>query len=228
MKRAFRGNYLDRRYSDDELRRILYAAARSEVHAQLADHSTSGYTIDDLRDIAAEVGIDPRAVEMAAAELVASDDSTAHSRRSPFDHVIHEDAIIARALSDAEMRAVVMQTETVLGRVGTMREAGDWVEWRDSKNRFYVGLARGSGQTRIRVMGDYSAEMVNRAAGIGVIGTMTAITVSAPATTIGLVAGLFCLSAVPFLIAAYWRRQRSSRHDDLRGLLAILRSTVAR
>jgi hypothetical protein len=218
MKRAFRGNYLDRRYSDDELRRIFHAAAKSEVRSQLVDHPTSGYTIADLRDIAAEVGIDPDAIEKAAADLVASNEPSSHSQKSPFDHVIHEDLIIARALSDAEMRAVVMQTETIIGRVGTMREADDWVEWRDPKDRFYVGLARGRGQTRIRVIGDYSVGRVNSAAGIGVIGAMTVMTVAASATAIGLIAGALCVSVVPFLVAGHWRRHRLSSQDHLREL----------
>jgi hypothetical protein len=223
-----RGNFLDRRYSDDELRRIFAAAARADVRSQRAEHPVDGYTIADLREIAAEVGIDPAAIEEAAANLVASDDADRTVRRSLFDRVIHEEITIARALSDTEMRAVVIQAETVIGRVGTLREAGDWVEWRDPKDRFYVGLARGRSQTRIRVIGDFTAEMVNAAAGIGLVGTLTASMVAGSATAAGLVAGGLSIATVPVLIAWYWRRRSMSSRNDLRELLAILRSTVAR
>jgi hypothetical protein len=227
-ERMMRGHYSDRRYSDDELRRIFEAAAHTEVQAERSAQRRHGYTLDDLREIALEVGIDPVAVERAAADVAAAAESDPVASRSPYDRVIHEEVVIPRALTDAEMRRVVMQAETVIGRHGSLREAGDWVEWRDPKATLYVGLVRGGSQTRIRVIGDYSAEIAVGAGTIGVLAAFFGIGFLGSGGPAGLAIGVLILLAGPLLASWYWRRRSASGRSELRELLAILESTVVR
>lgn len=223
---AVREPYSDRRYTDEETRLIFQVAAESEVAGERVAQSREGLTLAELREIAEEVGIDPAAVERAAADVVARDESDRLADHSPFDRVLHEEVTIARPLSDIEMRRIAMQAEAVLGRHGALREAGDWVEWRDPKDKLYVGMVRGGHQTRIRVIADYSAEIAFGAAAIGVMGTLLGMSLVGSGSVQGLTLGAIAIVAAPVLIGWFWRRRSESGRRDLRELLAILEAAI--
>jgi hypothetical protein len=217
-----RGDFVERHFTEEETRRIFEVAAEADARPQ-ATSSQSGHTLAELRAIAAEVGLDPVAIDRAAAEIIVSDASP-RVARSKFSTLIHEDAVIPRCLSNAEMRQLTSQVEQIVGRRGLLSEAGPWVEWRDMKDRLYVGMIRGGRQTRVRVIADNSAESAFGSAIIGAMGLMLI-----PTTVGGSWLGLTvtCVAIVA-AIGLFLGNRRTAGRRDLRELLDILLDVAGR
>jgi hypothetical protein len=172
--------FSERRYTDDELARILDQASKSEARADLVGPTEQGYTLEEIRDIAREAGIDPSHVDRAAAGLMASEDTPLPATRGrstllPKELVrtVHEELVIPRALTDEEMISLVHHLESIVPWSGAVRQAGSWVEWRDAKDRLYMGVVRGTDQTRIRLIADQGLELKVGAAVISFAGMLT-------------------------------------------------------
>jgi transposase-like protein len=219
--------FSERRYSDEELARILEDAAQSEVQGESASEENGGHTLAEIRDIAREAGIDPEQVDRAAARLVAD---AGAAERSPFargwsdrpvvSRVVHEERVIGRALSDAEMRALAQQVELVLNQPGHDRAWGDWVEWRDEKDRLYVGIVRGGGKTRIRVISDVLKDSQSGLVAIAMVTVLIAAGLPGPAMLIPL------LAITAAAIWKLWGWQNAKTRRYLNELLDILEDSV--
>ena len=225
-----RGDLTEQRFSDDDLRRIFAEAAQSDVHGRVPGGGRHGLGLDDLRAIAQEVGIEPAAVDRAAANLVAARGEQSRAPRTPasfsFSRLVHEDAVIPRALTSDEMRAIASQVELVLGRRGRLHDAGDWVEWRDSQDRLYVGMVRGQGRTRIRAIADHSRELLLGSGLIGVFGAAALAAALDLPQGRGVVAALLAVAATYGLIRLFWNWRSGSARGQLAELLEILEDTV--
>lgn len=220
-----RGNFQERRYSDEELRRIIEDATRTELQPKEVARPQEGLTLAEIREIAQEVGIDPEAVDRAAAGLLASESIDDAPSSPVFSRVLHEETIIPRPLTDSEMRLVALQAERVLGRRGSLYSQGDLVEWRDGRNRLYVGIVRGAERTRIRVIADQTSELSAGSAAIGGLGLIMVPTVADSGTAA--IPGLVLLAAAVFgLIMLFWKHRRDQTRKDLTDLLEILVEAV--
>ena len=220
-----RGDFQERQYSDDELRRILEDATRSELQPKEVARQQEGLTLAEIREIAREVGIDPGAVDRAAASLLATESIDAAPSSRVFSRVRHEETMIPRPLTDSEMRLVAMQAERVLGRRGSLYSAGDFVEWRDGRNRLYVGIVRGEQRTRVRVIADQSSELFAGSAAIGGLGLMLVPTVAG--SGMATIPGLVLLAAAVYgVIRLFWKQRRDQARKDLKELLEILVDAV--
>jgi O-antigen/teichoic acid export membrane protein len=123
------------------------------------------------------------------------------------------------------MRLVAMQTERVLGRRGSLHSAGDLVEWRDGRDRLYVGIVRGEQRTRVRVIADQTSELSAGSAVIGGLGLIMVPTVAGSGTIA--VPGLVLLAvAVYGVIRLFWKQRRDQARKDLKELLEILVEAV--
>jgi hypothetical protein len=218
--------FSDRRYTDAELAQILDEAAKSDAHADVGSSPSEGYTLEEIREIASEAGIDPTHVERAAARLVAAGDPSrpAVAGRFPFSRlvheeltaVVHEELLIQRSLSDDDMLSLAHHLESIVPSSGSLRQAGQWVEWRDQRDRLYLGIVRGSDQTRIRLIADQSGELSVGAGAIAlaammVLGAVGSFFVLLPLGLLGVgSAGMYCR----------WRTRVN--RGRLRNLLAIL------
>jgi uncharacterized membrane protein len=220
-----RGDFQERRYSDDELRRIIEDATRSELQPKEIARQQEGVTLAEIREIAREVGIDPHAVDRAAASLLATESIDAAPSSRAFSRVLHEETIIPRALTDSEMRLVAMQAERVLGRRGSLYSAGDLVEWRDGRDRLYVGIVRGEQRTRVRVIADQTSELFAGSAAIGGLGLILVPTVAGPG--VATIPGLVLLAAAVYgVIRLFWKQRRNQARKELEELLEILVDAV--
>lgn len=217
-----RGDFLERRFTDEEARRIFERAAEAEARPAAAP-GQHGHTLAELRAIAAEVGLDTAGLDLAAAEIIASDASPA-SGRGGLSTLVHEDAVILRPLPNEEMRKLAAQIEQIIGRRGLLSDAGAWVEWRDSKDRLYVGMVRGERQTRLRAIANNSAEMVFGSSAIGVLGLMLI-----PGVGGGNWLGVSAVVLVTLgLIGFFLRNRVTAGRRDLRELLDILKDAANR
>lgn len=225
----------ERRYSHEEFRRILEEATTwsgggsqgsEEELARLAEPG-DGLTIDEMREIARDVGIDPAAVEHAAEELVSGGAIRAVSApRKPFARVLHADLEIGRALSDADMRAITLEVERVLERRGAVHRTGRVVGWRDPENRISVDVTRSVDSTLVRVSADRTGDLVKGSVVLGAAGVI----VAAAAGGSGLLGFLVSLPLVGAGTAALiWLHavgHAATSRERLRGLLGNLREVV--
>jgi hypothetical protein len=218
-----RGDLIAHRFTDEETRRIFERAAEAETRPQ-ANSSRDGHTLEELRAIASEVGLDAAAVERAAAEIIASDVSVSERGHHRLSTLLHEDAVISRPLSDDEMRKLTSQVEQIIGRRGLVSDAGPWVEWRDSKDRLYVGMIRGDRQTRLRAIANQSGEMLVGSAAIGVLGFLLL-----PGASSGSwLSVAVVLAATLGLIGVFLRHRVAVGRRELRELLDILKDIADR
>ncbi len=147
-----------------------------------AHYAAEAHTLAEIHDIARQVGIPADNIDRAVGNL----DGPARveppaSRFLVFDLTLHEERVLARALSDDEMRHLTRQTERVANRPGTTQQKGNWVEWRDRKERLYVGVVRSQGKTHVRIIADHTREFVAGAGVIGLIGVGSALQLDKPA-----------------------------------------------
>ena len=219
-----RGDLVERRYSDEELRSILKDAARTEQQSSRSTGVHDGLTLAEIRGIAQEVGIDPAEVDRAAANLVASEPARETSPWSPgLTRILHEELTIPRSLDNAEMRLVAAQAQRVLGQRGTLSHSPDWVEWRDRKDRLYIAIMRGTNKTRIRVIADQTGELVT---GSVVIGTLGLFGIPSAFEAGWPVPFLLIGGATSGLIALYWKWRSRATRNYMRELLEILQEAV--
>jgi hypothetical protein len=216
---------VERRFSDEELRSILEDATRSQRLPSPSLSRGAGHTLAEIREIAQEAGIDPDEVERAAANLVAAESRSAApppTRTLGFNLVLHEELVIPRPLKASEMRSVAMQPEILLGQRGTFNQGANWAEWRDSRDRLYVGVVRGAEKTRIRLIADQSGELIRGAIVIGVPGILVIPVV----LNLG-AASLVIAGGVTYgLIALYARWRTRVTRKYLRELLDILKGSL--
>jgi hypothetical protein len=221
------GDFLERRFSDDELRRILEDAAEAGVRSERSPVA-AGYTLAEIRDIAREAGIDRADIDRAAANLIAGGTPPSTTRsRLPFARVLHHERVIPRRLTDREMHRLITQVELVVDRPGKVVENDDLAEWQDEKARIYVGVARGRSQTRLRVITDESGELIGGSLLIGVMGVITMPAATSSASSAAAVAGGLLVAGVTgALIGLYWKWRNGKTRREMRELLEILGDAI--
>jgi hypothetical protein len=167
MEGLLQGDPLGRRFTEEETRRIFERASTTGAEHP-ARSRAEGLTLEEIRSIAEEVGLERAAVDRAAAEVVST--PVPPTGRQKLSSLLHEDATIPRALTNDEMRGLIRQVEQILGQRGLLSEAGPWVEWRDATDRLYLGLVRGEGVTRVRAIANIRGELITGAIPIGLTG----------------------------------------------------------
>jgi hypothetical protein len=123
----------ERRFSDDEIARVLERAAEESVHATPSSgvSPARGLTLAEVQAIASEAGIAPDAVARAAAAVARGEDRRPEVKRwlgLPVE-VAHEVAIDG-PVSDAAWDEMVAQLQLTFDATGRQRQARGVREWR--------------------------------------------------------------------------------------------------
>ena len=217
-----------RLYSDKEISAVLKRAA--ELHRDQGPTDTSGLTLAELEQIAAEVGIDPAFVKTAATELEEGrTDTDFHFWGGPLS--VDLERIVEGEVSEAKWEEIVMEIRLIFGAAGQTGQLGRSLEWihRDQTGeRAHVTLTPMAGQTRIRIFTRMTDWAVGIHAPLVAASTIPAIVLVAllqldPVLNTGLflftVAAAFMLARLAF--GALARRQERkarkllARLDDL-------------
>lgn len=219
-------NVPQRRYSDDELRRILEAASHPSPAS--AEHPAGhGHTLEEIREIAREVGIDASAIDRAAANLDASE--RARQAATSFlglPLTLHEERVVPRALTDDEMRRIGALAERVVNRNGVLRQRGDWVEWQDVKERVYVAIVREGARTRIRVIGDHAREFIAGLVVIGFAGLAAIAEAVRAASPVGWIGAVLAGAVAVGGIGLFWKWRSNVARGNMQELLDILEDAL--
>ena len=212
----------ERRYRDDEVRRIFELAAARGANAPAPTTSATGLTLTDMQSVAREVGLDPAAVARAAASV---DGGAMPPQRKWLGlpvQVAHV-APLPHALSDAEWGMLVSELRTTFSAKGKVAESGALREW--SNGNLSVCVEPTSNGYRLRMSTFRSdaaaASLVGVAALVSSAFTTAALTNAGSLTTKAvLVPLMMAVAGVAALVSNYiriprWARRRKEQMQHL-------------
>ncbi len=149
-----------RQFGDAEVARILQTAVElQERSSTLAEHSAHGLTIEDLRQVAEEAGIDPRFVDIAVSDARGPVGRQSSSLLGgPQRWRFH--AEIPGDLSEEDRSRLVQAVRSIMDEEGEVAEVYGRLEWRhdDSLGPVTVGISPKSGTTEIDVSANRGGE----------------------------------------------------------------------
>jgi hypothetical protein len=140
-----------RRYGEKEIRQILGRAAEIQAREEQAHALTAaaGLSLEELQQMAAEVGIEPRHVAAAAGELAASAGGGI-SRLWGAPSTYENERLVSAPLNEADWPAMVAEIRRLFGRPGTVSALGSSLEWLDETGA-QVTLRPEGAKTRVAV-----------------------------------------------------------------------------
>ena len=220
---------MTRRYNEEEVRLILKRALDPALDESKSRAIPDGLTLRELKEIGAEVGIDPGRIQLAASQM----ESPVEVPPNPFmgipTTVRFESTIEGGSLSAETESDVVSLIRGVLGRQGVVERREGSFEWkaRDAMGGRYVSITRVDGGIRLSVLGNYRDGVLSILGGVGgpVFVGAAAILSSLALGPAGILLGGAALAALPPRFAyRAWRRREdatlASLHARLLDLLA--------
>jgi len=148
----------ERRFTDKQVALILRRAADLEKRSSTSGSSPRGLTLADLKEIAAEAGIDPDLIGRAVAEMEGPRGLEPTSVIIGPETVRREVRAIAGELGKEELAELMRLVDDQVADQGTVAEALGFVRW-TSQGRFLstqVSLEPTRGETLMRVEERYS------------------------------------------------------------------------
>ena len=118
----------DRRYAEDDIRKIFERAGSSEDSTQRTGISSEGLTLAELKVIADEVGLSPARIAEAAATLD-SPSATERRNRLGMPVSVAQTVLLARLPTDYEWELLLVELRSTFGVRGTDRSHGNIREW---------------------------------------------------------------------------------------------------
>jgi len=136
-------------FNQDEISAILKRAA--EMQGAGDPDTQVGFSLDELQNIAADAGIDPKYVTAAASEVArTSSDETGRSAKSLF-HT--ENLVVDGGIGEAAWEAIVAETRQTFKDTGKVHRRGNSYEWTHSGKsgeQAHVMVTEIDGRTHIR------------------------------------------------------------------------------
>lgn len=147
----------DRLYTEKEISAILKRAGQMQTE-QEAGQETLGLSLHELQGVAAEVGLDPDFVALAAAELERTASPERGASWSGLPVRLNEERVIQGSVGPRDAAALKTMIDRTLGVTGTMTSSGPLLEWVYSgrMSNLRVTLTPRLGQTKVRLHADYS------------------------------------------------------------------------
>lgn len=192
----------ERRYNENELAEILRVAAKGQSATPSSGEESTGYSLAEIERLAAEVGIDPKQVGIAAQGLGAKPQTTKGLRLlgGTDRHVLER--TIQGTLNDIGWEETVGELRTFFEGSGSTSAFGssrEWVGGTDFRS-VHASFTPRNGQTKVRLT-------INRrdAMAIGWILMVISIIFATIATLVSLRTGypLTALVASTAIVAAY-------------------------
>lgn len=134
-----------RRYSDEEFALIIRKASQPLDPASPSTPATeaTGLTLDEIRAIAADVGLDPERVAAAAASIPATGDGT--QDRSLLGEARYQLQVeVPRQVPEDDLVEIFEVARQQLGQRGSLHEVMGSLEWssQDDVVQYHVSLSR--------------------------------------------------------------------------------------
>ena len=155
-----------RRFGDEEISDILTRAAEMQERSEVVTHGGGrGLTLEELRQVAEEAGIDPRFVELAATHADAPE--RLESKLAGGAYSWHHSASVEGEVEDRDRDRILGVIRSVMGHHGRLEDLYGRMEWRnDAGGPLVVGVLSRDGKTEI----DVSAVKAREATALFIIG----------------------------------------------------------
>lgn len=227
----------ERRYSEDEVRRILELATRAEASARPDTPAAGGLTLADLREIAGEVGIPAPLVTRAAKELDRRDPGTTtggalaappgarlHPRVLGLPLGAEHEVRLPRNPTDEEWGSLVLDLRRTFAAGGRAESVGSVREWRNGNLHVAVApegdgarMTMGTQKGSFRQMAVASSFLLTFAVVLLVVMVLTgeiaeAGAIGAPAILGGIGLGLLGVNAVAL---PSWAGRRARQFEEI-------------
>ena len=220
------------RYTDREVAQILRRAVA--LQEKQGTGPGRGLSLEEMKDVAREVGVDPRFVVEAAEALVRAGPPGGNSLLGGPIH-LQAVQVVTEPFSTGQMQAVIDEIRRITGRHGRASQVADAIEWhgKDQLGSTSVSVSRVGQETRVRVIANrsdaaavlYTLGAIGAVIGAGAAGAAVSplgAAVVAP-TVIG-VLGASWLSLRTFW-SRYARRWDERIRSTLGSVVHVLRET---
>ena len=139
-------------FSQDEVQQLIRRAAELESERSVSgiENSKNGLTIDELKSVASEAGLDPELLEQAAAEMDTSSSKTKENLRVKREEIVSE-IWLDRRVDKATIDALITELNHIYG-------TSDELSWWDKLSASHQGKAKVK-QTSGSAEWDYKTEM---------------------------------------------------------------------
>lgn len=216
------GRLPDRRYTDKEVSLILQRAVESVDRTAPEHVGADGLSLEQIREVAREVGIDPDRVDSAALTLDLQPSNMTRGFLGAPATVQYERVLPFEVPREAYPE-VVATIRRVLHRQGIVTEELGALEWRarDAAGSRYVSVQPGDGRTVVRVMGNYRDGAIAYYVVGGALGGLAGVaTFAGLAELIDAGAILLAMGMATLPPWITWRRKFRRETESLRELVA--------
>lgn len=211
-----------RRYRDEEVREIFSLATTGSDRDRAVPAESGGLSIDELRQIAREAGIDPGRVAAAAATLDARGRAAPVRRALGLPVGLSRVVDLPREPTEREWEQLVTVFRTTFGTTGEMSTTGGLREWKNGNLHICVEPTEHGHQLRLATLKD-DAIALNV---LGVVTGAMAVLMGAVVTLAGkpdkamVVASMFGgMALLAFganvIRVPRWARERERQLEDL-------------
>lgn len=208
----------DRRFSDDDARRILSLAAEAEAAAPVE----LPWTLGELQRIGAEAGLSPAAIATAALAVERSEAAAPERRLLGLPVAVGHAVPLARPMSDEEWERLVGRLRDTFSSEGRVRVTGTRREWRVGNLRVtHETMGDGGALLDLRTRKGDAASLPTfgalvllgsaTAGALGLAGADAGLTLSA---AVGAVSGALVV-AMSALRLPRWARERTRQFESV-------------
>ena len=211
----------ERRYTEEEMALILKRAVENQSGSGLPTRPPDqGFTLADMQEIGAEVGIDAGQIAAAAQSLEHRLEATG-TRSNPAR--VRFNRWVDVEVDEEDLRDMVALVRRNVKKPGEVTEVLGTVEWRgkSSAGAHHVAIRPEQGGTRVEVEGTYYESMLGALVGTSPMGALLAgALTNAQGAPVALV---LVMAVVGFVLAGvpWWHLVRKSR-DNLENITDLL------
>lgn len=155
----------ERRYTEAEVQKILEAGAKVPTPQSRA--AEQGLTLSEIQDIALQVGLNPDAIQQAAAALETREiEAPRQSMGMPIE--VGKTVRLPRAPSDAEWERIVVEIRATFRTHGRVTSSGNLREWRNGNLHVCVEPVADGFRLRMGTLKSNAADL-NAVGAVGVV-----------------------------------------------------------
>ena len=152
----------NRTYSKEEISKILALASKIQNRKDVT-RDEQVLTVDDLRHIAEEVGIDQESLNQAI-DKAGSSKRDATFRWFRQSSTILDDLTLTGEITDEVWEDVVQEIRHITGHIGKISKVGKTFEWEQSESdtgvEKHVSMSQQNGNTKIRFIAQWKASEI--------------------------------------------------------------------
>lgn len=157
----------ERRYGEDEVRRIFGLASSGPDDDRPELSSGNGLTLAELQEIGREVGLEPERIGAAAASLDVRGNALPRRRVLGMPIGVGRSVELPRAPTDLEWERIVAELRTTFDARGKVSSHGGLREWTNGNLHAYIEPTESGHRLRLRTL--KGSAMAMNAAGAGAL-----------------------------------------------------------